>query len=258
VLIEFIGLPGSGKTTIFAALAEQLHKERLRCNTLRMVARDRMEDGRTHIRFLQRRAERVALYGCFSFAHENPALFDALLQATRHDLGRTLWNMEMLAQIHFVSKQPIDDTLIFMDEGFLHRGVSAFSDRPDRAAFQHYLSCLTHDFVTVHVATPLDVAITRAASRIKPVPFLGKAAEPETGMANLQEFADLVQIACETRCQAGKTVLTVNGTLSPDMAALQLAGAIKSFATPAMFIPADVAMRKHRKKPSATVRQART
>jgi predicted kinase len=256
VLIEFIGLPGSGKTTIFAELAAQLHKERLRCNTLRMVARDRMEEGRTHIRFLQRRAERVGLYGCFSFAHEQPALFDALLQATRHDLGRTLWNMEMLAQIHFVSKQPVDDTLIFLDEGFLHRGVSAFSDRPDRAAFRHYLSCLTHDFITVHVETPLDVAIARAASRTKPVPFLGRAAEPETGMDSLQEFAELVQIACDTRRAAGKTVLTVNGMLGPDLAALQLAGAIKALATPAMFIPADVVMRKHRKKPSVAMRQA--
>ncbi len=258
MLIEFIGLPGSGKSTLFASLAEQLHKERLRCNTLRMVARDRMEEGRVHIRFLQRRAERVGLYGCFSFAQQNPALFDALLQSTRHDLGRTLWNMDMLAQMHFVGSQKVEDTLIFMDEGFLHRGVSAFSDRPDRDAFRHYLNCLTHDFITIHVATPLDVAIARAEGRIKPVPFLGKAAEAKTGMANLQEFAELVQIACQTRQQAGKPVLTVDGTLSPELGALQLAGALKALASPAMFIPADVAMRKHRRKPVTTMRQAST
>ncbi|MFM2390176.1 MAG: hypothetical protein RLZZ437_1731 [Pseudomonadota bacterium] len=256
MLIEFIGLPGSGKSTLIATLAEKLREERLRCNSLRMVARDLMEEGRTHIRFLQRRAERTGIYGCFSFAHNNPALFDALLQATRHDLGRTLWNMDMLAQMHFLSRRTVEDTLIFMDEGFLHRGVSAFSDRPDRAAFQHYLSCLTHDFITVHVATPLDFAIARAANRIKPVPFLGKAAEESVGMANLNEFADLVQIACETRFAAGKVVLTVDGMLAPELAALQLAGALKALATPEMYFPAEARLPKHRRKPTTMIKQA--
>ena len=237
VLIEFIGLPGSGKSTILAALADQLRKERLRCNTLRMIARDMMEEGRIHIRFLQRRAERVGIYGCFSFAHEHPALFDALLHSTRHDLGRTLWNMDMLAQMHFLSKRPHQDTLVFMDEGFLHRGVSAFTDRPDRAAFQHYLSCLPYDFITIHVATPLDVAIARAAERIKPVPFLGKAAEEAEGMANLQEFAALVGIACENRAANGHIVLTVDGTLPTGLAVAQLTGALKALSLPDIVIP---------------------
>jgi predicted kinase len=256
VLIEFIGLPGSGKSTLIDAVADQLRKERLRCNTLRMVARDLMEDSRTHVRFLQRRAERVSLYGCFAFAHDNPALFDALLQSTRHDLARTLWNMDMLAHIHFVSKQPLDDTLIFMDEGFLHRGVSAFSDRPDRAAFQHYLSCLSHEFLTVHVATPFDVALNRATNRSKAAPFLGRTTLHDEGMANLQEFNALVQIACTTRQKAGKPVLTIDGTLPPALAALQLAAAFRALATPDMYFAPDAALPKRRRKPVNAINQA--
>lgn len=244
MLIEFIGLPGSGKSTLLGALAAQLRKERLRCDTLRMVAHGVMEDRRNHIRFLQRRAERIGIYGCFTFAHENPDLFDALLRATRHDLGRTLWTMDMLNNVQFVSKRPVNDTLIFMDEGFLHRGVSAFSDRPDRDGFQHYLNCLTHDFVTVHVATPMGVAIARAADRIKPVPFLGTAPEEAEGMANLQEFDALVAIACAHRKRLGKVVLTVDGTLPANLSALQLAGALKAMAPPAMLLP-----KKTRKAP---------
>lgn len=248
MLIEFIGLPGSGKTTLLGALAEQLRIERLRCNTLRMVARDEMEESKLHIRFLQRRTERIGIYGCVTFAHEHPALFNALLQSTTHDVNRTLWNMDMLSNVQFATKRKVNDTLIFMDEGFLHRGVSAYSDRPDRAAFQHYLNCLEHDFVTIHVVTPMDLAIARAAERVKPMAFLGKAPEEAIGMANLQEFEALVDIACAHRRSQGKVVLTVDGSLPSNLQALQLAGALKAMALPEMVLPKKARKAAQRQK----------
>jgi hypothetical protein len=75
-------------------------------------------------------------------------------------------------------------------------------------------------------------------------------------MANLNEFADLVQIACETRFAAGKVVLTVDGMLAPELAALQLAGALKALATPEMYFPAEARLPKHRRKPTTMIKQA--
>lgn len=212
MIFEFAGLPGSGKSTIFTAAAERLTAVGLPHTTMRMLAKAALEADYRKIGFLRRRTSRASLYGALAFGDEHPALFDALLAAARGDLSTRLWNMEMLAQLHFGHWRGLPDHPVFMDEGYLHRGAGSYLLTRDAPGFREYVALIPMDRTVVHVMADVDLAYARSQGRkIKkriPAAWLG-ASEAET-RATLDYFNELLRTGCALLRARGARIIEID------------------------------------------------
>ncbi len=229
MLVELIGLPGSGKSTIIRAATPLLKAAGLRFDSMRMVSKKFMAEDRPNVRFLTKRAERSSLYGCFSFAEDQQDLFRSLLDGALGDVSQTLWNMEMLGQFQFLRNRDLSDTMVFLDEGFLHRGVSTFAASGELRKLIDYMDLVTHDFITIHITTPLDMALARAEMRRRGVPE-NLQASTGIGLSGMEAFDQMIKVAVAHRKLQGAAVIEVDATQPAAIAARQMVDALARLA----------------------------
>ncbi|THD82848.1 hypothetical protein E7811_11860 [Aliigemmobacter aestuarii] len=202
-------------------------KRGLRSDRLQSLAREAMDRSRLGINFLQSASERVGLYGCFSFASENPELFDHLMRTVRHDQARLLWNMDMLAQLHFVRTHIDPDQIVLVDEGLLHRGIASYIDQGVSDEFRDFLDCVTDEFVTIIFDAPIKVCMDRAAARPKGMPLLFRDLSPLAREGMFHRFSEMIEVAAATRIERGDTVLRIDTTQPANLSAWEMARAVQ-------------------------------
>lgn len=212
MIFEFAGLPGSGKSTILTAAAERLTAAGLTHTSMRMLAKAALQDDYRKIGFLRRRISRASLYGALAFGDENPALFDALLGAARSDLATRLWNMEMLAQLHFGYWHGLPGHPVFMDEGFLHRGAGSYLLTRDQDGFKDYLALVPPDRAVIHVVADLDLAYARSQGRKlkKRIPAVWLGATDAETRATLEIFNGMVRLGCDVLRKRGMRIIDID------------------------------------------------
>ena len=109
MLVEVIGLPGAGKTSLCKQLAQLEGNDALAIKGLRDEALKASVEGPKANRFFRRRPERKSMYGSMSFRRQNPELFDLFCSRQDEKPVETLWNMELLSQLFFAEDSCIDD-----------------------------------------------------------------------------------------------------------------------------------------------------
>ena len=183
--VEFVGLPGCGKTTLAEELEKRLVAEGFRAQGLRNAAKAAIDGVKDEIGFLRRRGERVSLYGCFAFAHKNPELFEWFFRMSHKDFTGLSWGMECLSQLGILQEHGDADLVVLNDEGFLQRLSWNFIDLQDGPEVGAICALLPDDFLTVHMILPADVAYARTKGRKKGVPI---ALRREDGAETLARF----------------------------------------------------------------------
>lgn len=220
MILEFIGLPGSGKSTILNAATRKLDRLGVAWDSLRLLAKRVIEEDRQKIGFLRRREHRASLYGAQAFAQTEPEIYDALFVNARTDMKTTLWNMEMLAHVYFARRRDLSKSLIFTDEGFVHRGAASFLLSRNEVGFRDYMGRVPLDHTVIHVTTPLDIAYARSQTRKlkKRIPTGWIAEDQEGTLDNLSEFEHLSHVACRILRKRGGQVIKLDGTLPVETA----------------------------------------
>lgn len=228
MIYEFIGLPGSGKSTIFTAAAEKMNAIGLEQTTMRMLAKRVVEEDRLKIGFLRRREQRISMYGAMAFAESEPEIFDLLFRNARSDLSTTLWNMEMMSHLHFAARRDLSDLLIFMDEGYLHRGAASFLLSRDEAGYLDYINRLPSSHTIIHVNAPLDLAFARSQGRKmkKRVPEAWRGTSDLELRDNLGYFGHLVRLGCDRLKQRGTRVIEIDASAPVEMSSELLLEAV--------------------------------
>jgi hypothetical protein len=243
--IEFLGIPGSGKTTVVSGVHSGLVGSGSKAFTLagsvslgmRQGVGDRLVDPlMTHLpeRLLHRYSEsgfirsNALLVSLIDFMAAYPRAVSAFLegQARRADFELSTdlvirWFLQLVARYQLASSNLGEDDVLLLDEGFCQRVVTGFAHRFSEADHEDvtaYLAAAPRPALLVRLALSTDLAAERLAGRGEPEVtkrLWGTDTDPSRFLA---DTAECVAYAVGAARAAGWEVLEVDG--SADLAAL--------------------------------------
>ena len=222
-MVEFVGLPGCGKTTVTASLERRLTAAGFRAQGLRNATKAIMAEQQAKIGFIRHRPERVSLYGLCLFAREAPALHDWVVRTSHGEFTTLIWNMEAMSQLGIVTALGPADLVVLNDEGFLQRLASNFISNPDDPHLPEVIGLVPRDVLTVSIAISAKTALERARARRKGIPLILRAPEDAEVLDGFDRFDRALGHAIAARQTNGGAVLEIDGTLHPDQIVDQVA-----------------------------------
>lgn len=212
MLIEFIGLPTAGKTTLAGHYVEWLnaHSPDKKANYLRKVAHGAQVDARRHIKYIKRRIERVDLYGAVLYGHKNPGIFQFLSQFSQINPTIIYSNLEFLSELHYADAIIKSPSIVVTDEGLMHRGVAAMIGHEEKPDLYGYLSKLPKESLILYVNISIDLAIHRAKQLRGKLPYRRgyQGRDPEE---ILQETWENTRYAIESGRNLGLRIVELDG-----------------------------------------------
>ena len=187
MIIEFIGAPGSGKTTLVPTLRDYLIEKGYQAYPVLEAARpfaQKTIPGKLAGTLFPGRLRRAALWQIFylfsfrqrsAFARDNRALMEAVLPyqsnrpLSKRDLDHVLrWFIHLTGYYQFFTSNMDEGESVIFDEGFVNRVVQLFSsenESPNFDAVAEYLDLIPQPDLVVFVSAPREVCEQRVHSR---------------------------------------------------------------------------------------------
>ncbi|MEM7469918.1 MAG: hypothetical protein AAF340_01095 [Pseudomonadota bacterium] len=139
MLIEFAGLPGSGKTTVTRLLAQHLINAKITVSGAEDLAIDTSREERLP-RYLRARPDRTLLHRYIRFQRRNAEL-ETLTRNAFDDAPIRHLLFAMMAASHQGARDiSRADEVVVMDEGFVSHAVATFFDAPDMEGFERFVA----------------------------------------------------------------------------------------------------------------------
>jgi len=214
MFVEIVGLPGCGKTTLLRAAKRPLQEAGLKFASINTVADAQATKQIEKTRFLKRYKPRAWIYGATKFAHDTPDVFDALFQNARGDFHQSLWLMDFFTHMHFARQADLSDMYIFLDEGFVHRGVAAFFKDKTIRGFKKYLDMIPVSDLIILIDTPVGTAVDRCHSRKTGVPKVYNSPEIEDVKAKFVQLDKRLKYGVAHQEKAGAHIIRIDGSQS--------------------------------------------
>jgi len=171
MLIEFIGLPTAGKTTVANHLMRDFDAMGVKVQRLRTVARKGMIKAKKERKYLQNTGGRTCLYGSTVFGYKNPDIFQFLSQFHVDHPKIVYNNLEFLSDVHF-AQPTLNNELVIGDEGFMHRAVaSATGSSNPEERLDHYVDQVAGKILLVNLNIPVRVAMRRGQQLRGQLPY---------------------------------------------------------------------------------------
>jgi hypothetical protein len=213
-VVEFVGTPGAGKTTLALRLVSLLQRQAIPATTMIDAARPhvaRTAIGRVINAVPNERARRVLLWWMFyalgltstvAFARERRAFTRLVLRGQLHrplPLRRRLhilfWHLQLCGRYRFLTLTADPSEVLVIDDGFMHRAVTlhaSHQEKPSAAAIARYLDLVPPPDLIVLTIADGDVCERRIHERgvWKHSKHLTRA-ELATLVANCELAADL-------------------------------------------------------------------
>lgn len=186
-VVEVVGAPGAGKTTLTALLRDELDRRAVAADTVVGRAREhaaRTRPGRIADRVRPARLRRALLWQVFyattsvdaaCFAREHAALARCAIASQR---GRPLpvrrkahvlyWFFQLGGRLRFLHRTGRPGEVVVVDDGFLQRTAHLYAshvEEPRRDAVDAYVALVPPPDLVVHVTAPDDVCARRVLDR---------------------------------------------------------------------------------------------
>lgn len=190
-MVEFVGTPGAGKTTLALRLVSLLQRQAVPATTMIDAARPQV--ARTRVgRVINRvinvipnaRARHALQWWMFyvlglayavAFARERRALTRLVLRAQLHrplPLRRRLhilfWHLQLCGRYRFLTVTANPGEVLVIDDGFMHRAVTLHAshrEKPSAAAIARYLDLVPPPDLIVLTIADSDVCEKRIRER---------------------------------------------------------------------------------------------
>jgi hypothetical protein len=233
-LVEFLGAPGSGKTTVFQALVTAAHDAGLLLHELEPVGRAAFaEHGRDPLaravartigkhspavwkKTMARSSDRVAILS--RAITSRPRLAAAIIASNQaHNADAHADVVLSMTLNHLISFQLAEESLgsdewLLVDEGLCHRVIGLFaasSSEIRRSEVVRYLDLVPVPRVLVVVSAPVDLCLLRREAGGWSA---GRIHDPSRRRSFLERSSELVELTSRHMEEEGSAVVRVDGS----------------------------------------------
>jgi broad-specificity NMP kinase len=228
-VVEFVGTPGSGKTTLARMLVEYLRAEGLRAGTILDTARDRAArtpPGRAVERLAPPRYRGPLLWQVFyahglldavAFGADHRALVGHVVRTQRgRPIPRAMrrhtafWFGQLGGRYRLLAEASDACDVLVMDDGFLHRTVAlhaSYLEEPDPGDVAAYVDLLPRPDLVVRPVAPREVCERRVHDR--GIWRHSRALGPEEIARGLEHAERAVDLAVARALERGWTVIQI-------------------------------------------------
>ena len=211
MLVELLGLPGSGKSTLVKTLLEKSSDHAINIETLNQRAERVLQHHKRKRGYIRRKRGRGWFFATFEFAHCYPEIFRIVFENAILQQDRNLDFFDLLAQYHF-SKQATDAVgPALSDEGFLHRGSAIFLYPNTYSNIDTYLKHVPCFDTVIHIGCSIDLAIERCKSRPKGLPKRYRSFSEQELSQCYQKLERLHQTCLGHHKDRGGNIIRVDG-----------------------------------------------
>lgn len=234
--VEFLGIPGSGKSTIAARVLTLDHdligldaavhralRVGARDPAVRMAARAaRSHDGRAWRAAYARSPDRFTALGDFLTAHPDlmAAVGTAQDRRRERDIGAETtmgWIINLMARFQIVGRED----LVVIDEGFCQRAVALFGvgfATDDRPLLDAYLATVPTPELLISVQAPLDLCRRRldAVGWSERLPEHARESFLETAAEVVHHVEETMRPRCQIMTLDGSAPVEDNATAVVD------------------------------------------
>lgn len=187
MIVEMLGSPGAGKTSLIPAAREFFSRQGLKAYNVVEAARPlaaRTPLGRLACRWLPEPLKGFILWQIFYaysrryrpiFRRHYPQLIDSVLRyqcerpISAYDRRHVMrWFLHLTGAYAFLRTHLKPSEVLIIDEGFVHRVVQLFAsehEEPDVQREMDYLDQIPRPDLVIYVSTPAEVAVRRVFSR---------------------------------------------------------------------------------------------
>ena len=168
MIIEFSGLPGSGKSAIIKSLRRKFRKSGIplvpaqktggQSSTVKEVMNNR---------WVNNWDGRALLYLANLFSRRHQAFFDHIRQSPVDATADEEFLLQLTGVRFLQASDPeLHDKMVVFDEGFFHRGIHLINSHEKRlSSLSHYIEKMPLADAVVHLETDADVAYDRCITR---------------------------------------------------------------------------------------------
>jgi len=187
MIVEFIGTPGSGKTTLMPVVKEHFNGQHFQAYSVLEAARPfagRTLPGKMVSWLTPGKIQRFLLWQLFyaysysyqpRFSKQHKKLMDSVLEfqklrpISKSDRTHVLhWFIHLTGVYEFLRSQALAGDLLIIDEGFLHRVVQLFASEkeiPDLTSVAKYLDLIPRPDLIIYPKASSAVCIRRVFER---------------------------------------------------------------------------------------------
>jgi len=249
MVIEFIGAPGAGKTTLIPTVADVCRTRGICARTVVDAARpsaQRTWAGQAVARFAPQTWRRPLLWQVFyhlsawsrfAFCARHPRLIGSVLttQLRRPIPAETRrhawhWFIHLTGYYQFLLAQARDDEALILDEGFTHRVVQMYAshlETPDSDRIAAYVDLIPRPDLVIAVHAPWEVCLERIYQRGLWERF--QRYSPDEVAAFVRNAHRIVNLTIDYIRGAGWTLLEVdNGGGDPVLAQQRLRAGLET------------------------------
>jgi thymidylate kinase len=216
MLVEILGLPGAGKSTLVRELLPSLRKNGLKSRHGHKVVGLSSRDPAAP-RFLRDQPDRLALFRAETFRQENAKL----VKHMERKVGQSLTDQFLFSLTSSYYQTYLeyaeDFPFIFLDEGFIHRGVVAHCNGKETSIFADFLKLIPAPDAIVHVKLSADLAFERAVERRSDKP--SSKARVIAKLGDLSDFrtrAKMLEQGTDAMVARGAALIEIDATTPPE------------------------------------------
>jgi thymidylate kinase len=165
MLVELVGIPGSGKTTLYRHMSEAMKRRGLLFTDINEIS-NRPPQPKSTPRFVTAKPKRAPLYKYIQFSRKHPELVHQTSELFGDESIKHFLYCLLASSFQSAVDIKRENEIVVMDEGFLSHSVAACFGNESSHILEKIITLSPAFDAIIFINTPPEIAFERAVNRV--------------------------------------------------------------------------------------------